>query len=490
MAKIRLPNGWRPREYQLPAWEYLENGGKHAELIWHRRSGKDEIALHRTACAAFERQATYWHMLPEAAQARKAIWEAINPHSGKRRIDEAFPHEIRATTKDHEMMIRFVNGSTWQVLGSDNYNSLVGSPPAGVVFSEWALANPAARAYLRPIFAENNGWQMYITTPRGKNHAHKTFEAAKKTPGAFAQKLTAYDTGSITPERLAAERQAYIEDYGYDQGVALFEQEYMCSFDAALLGAYYGGEMRQAETQGRVCKVPHDPAVPVYTAWDLGYSDDTGIWWYQVVRGEIHVLEYYGASGADMKHYAEQVLGREVLNDEWLTQPDAPIKLWAVKEGLERRTQYRYAMHNLPHDARAKTLASGGRSIQEMAWKAFGADKVRIVPNVGLQSGIQAVRAILPRCYFDEEGCGGDPEAGGISGIEAMKQYRREWDDDRKVFRDTPLHDWTSHPADGFRMLAVAWQEEFEPKKQGDPRYPTDRTIDELIAAQRRKRQE
>jgi phage terminase large subunit len=147
-------------------------------------------------------------------------------------------------------------------------------------------------------------------------------------------------------------------------------------------------------------------------------------------------------------------------------------------------------MHNLPHDAKAKTLASGGRSIQEMAWKAFGHDKVRIVPNVGLQSGIQAVRAILPRCYFDEEGCGGDPEEGTVSGIEALKQYRREWDEDRKIFRDIPLHDWTSHPADGFRMLAVAWQEEFQPKQPEKTRYPTDRTIDELIAAQRRKRQE
>ena len=113
----------------------MEAGGKHAELIWHRRSGKDEVALHRTACAAFERRANYWHMLPEASQARKAIWDAVNPHTGKLRIDEAFPHEIRAKTLNNEMQITFVNGSSWQVIGSDNYNSLVGSAPAGIVYS-------------------------------------------------------------------------------------------------------------------------------------------------------------------------------------------------------------------------------------------------------------------------------------------------------------------------------------------------------------------
>ena len=219
---VNLPNNWRPRPYQMPAWKYLENGGRHAELIWHRRSGKDEICLHHTACKAFERPATYWHMIPQASQARKAIWAAINPHSGKRRIDEAFPHEVRAKTLENEMFIQFKNGATWQVIGSDNYNSLVGSPPAGVVYSEWALANPSARAYLRPIMNENNGWQVFITTPRGKNHAFKTYEAAKKNPDAFAQLLKWQDTGAMSVGQAAAERAAYVADFGEDQGGALF----------------------------------------------------------------------------------------------------------------------------------------------------------------------------------------------------------------------------------------------------------------------------
>jgi hypothetical protein len=454
MAKIRLPNGWKPRDYQLPAWTYLENGGKHAELIWHRRSGKDEIALHRAACAAFERPATYWHMLPEASQARKAIWEAINPHTGKRRIDEAFPHEIRANTKDQEMMIRFVNGSTWQVLGSDNYNSLVGSPPAGVVFSEWALANPSARAYLRPIFAENNGWQLYITTPRGKNHAYKTYTAALKDPNAFAQRLTAYDTGSISAERLAAEKQAYIDDYGFDQGTSLFEQEYGCSFDAALLGAFYGREMREVEQEGRICKVEWDQDFPVHTAWDLGFSDDTAIWWFQVIAGEIRVLRYYGASGLEPDDYFDVI----------------------------KKLPYKYGLHWLPHDAKAKTLAARGKSIQEMAWATLGTANVRIVPDLSVQDGIQAARVMLAKTWFDEENTD--------HGVESLKQYQREWDDDKKMFRDKPRHDWTSHASDAFRMMAVAWREEYKPMKQEQARFPHQQTINELIAAQRRKREE
>jgi len=481
MPTITLPNGWRPRGYQMAAWRYLENGGKHAELIWARRSGKDEIALHRTACAAFERVATYWHMLPEASQARKAIWDAINPHTGKRRIDEAFPRELRATTKEQEMMIKFINGSTWQVVGSDNFNSLVGSPPAGIVYSEWALANPAARAYLRPILAENGGWQIFITTPRGNNHAKRTYDAAKNEVGAFAQLLTVEDTGAMTSAQMAAELSIYINDFGEDAGRSKFEQEYMCSFDAALLGAYYGAEMRKLEQRGGVCAVSHDPAYPVSTAWDLGYSDDTSIWFYQVIAGEVRVLEYYGASGKDPGHYFERITGRKILNQDWFLSGSS-VRCGEDIEGLAHRRKYKYDMHNLPHDAKAKTLSSMGRSIQEMAWRALGADKVRIVPGLSIQDGIQAVRAMLPRTYFDGERC--------ADGVDALKQYQREWDDDKKTFREKPRHDWTSHAADSFRMLAIAWQNHVATIKKPDPVFKTasNMTFNDHIEAIKRKR--
>src|SRR5215475_7704425 len=176
----RLPaGGWQPRAYQRKLWDYLERGGKRAVAIWHRRAGKDEICLHWAAVAAHQRVGVYWHMLPEQAQARKAIWDAVNPWTGQRRINEAFPRELRESTRETDMAIRFRSGSLWELVGSDNYNSLVGSPPIGVVFSEYALADPSAWGYLRPILAENGGWSLFITTPRGRNHASTFYEAAR-----------------------------------------------------------------------------------------------------------------------------------------------------------------------------------------------------------------------------------------------------------------------------------------------------------------------
>jgi phage terminase large subunit len=444
MTVIQLPhNGWRPRAYQKPLWDYLERGGRHAEALWHRRAGKDEMFLHWGCVAAHQRVATYWHMLPMASQARKAIWEAINPHSGKRRIDEAFPLALRETTRENEMLIKLKVGSTWQVVGSDNFNSLVGSPPAGVVTSEWALANPAARAYLRPILAENNGWQAYITTPRGKNHAYQTFVAALRDPNAFAQKLTVYDTGALSPEAIAHELQAYIDDYGVEAGTALFNQEYLCDWDAAILGAYYGHEMRAALDQGRICEVDYDPDLPVHTAWDLGWSDDTAIWFFQVLRGEIRLIDYWATSGSDIPTIASYLLSRG----------------------------YRYGDHWLPHDARPKTLAANGRSIVEQLF-ALGI-KGRIVANLSIQDGVQAVRMMMPRCYFDEMKC--------AAGIECLRQYQREYDGERKVFKEKPLHDWTSHGADAFRMLALAWREMKPADKPAPPKFFNDLTANEVF---------
>jgi phage terminase large subunit len=443
---VTLPNNWRPRPYQLKAWTYLETGGRHAELIWHRRSGKDEIALHRTACAAFERTGNYWHMLPEYSQARKAIWDAVNPHTGLRRIDEAFPREIRESENGQEMKITFKGGSSWQVVGSDSYNRLVGASPIGVVFSEWALANPAARGFIRPMLLENGGWQMYITTPRGRNHAHRTLQTAKQDPKAFAQVLTADQTGIFTTEQLEGERQALIDDYGLDQGEAMFMQEYFCSFDAAVLGAYYGREFKRVDADGRIADVAYDPALKVHTAWDLGYRDDTAIWFWQQVLGEVRIIDFHASSGLDFDAYIEII----------------------------RKRGYDYGHHWMPHDARAKTLASGGKSIEEMARRAFGTSSVRIVPNLSVQDGIQAARRLLQRCWFDHK---------AEEGTEALRQYRREYDTDKKAFRERPVHDWTSHPADAFRMLAIAWQvgAKDEPVDT-KPKFAQDMTFSDLWA--------
>lgn len=442
---IRLPaNNWRPRHYQKKAWRYLENGGRHAELIWHRRSGKDDVALHWTAVSAIQRPGTYWHMLPLANQVRKAIWNAVNPHSGMRRVDEAFPPEIRANTNDNEMFIRFRNGATWQALGSDNFEGAIGSPPVGIVYSEWAQANPRVRGFLRPIIFENKGWQAFITTPRGKNHAHTTFKAAQSTPGAFAQLLTVKDTGLFSEEDLKGELREYVTTYGLDQGTALYNQEYFCDFNAPLIGAYYGRELSEAEKEGRIRQVEYDPEYPVNTAWDLGYDDDTDIWFYQAIRGEIRLLDHYANSGQNISHYANFI-------------QDQP---------------YKYGKHWLPHDARAKTLAAAGKSIVEQLAEHLGLGSLAIVPNLSVQDGIQAARKMFPRCYFDRSKC--------EWAIDALSQYQREWDDIRKCFKDTEKKDWTNHCADSFRYLAVAWIEDQKPEAKQPGKNIHTITLNEL----------
>jgi hypothetical protein len=226
----------------------LENGGKRAIEIAHRRWGKDDVILHRTAIAAMERPAQYWHCLPEFAQGRKAIWGAVNPHTGKRRIHEAFPQELWENSNDNEMFIRFKNGSTWQVVGSDRYNNLVGAGLGGVTFSEWALANPSAWGYIRPMVEESNGWAVFITTPRGRNHAKAMYDMATKSPKWFSEVCDVHKTGALSPEQLHGSLEEYKSLYGDDVGSAQFQQEYECSFNAAILGAFYARllEMRAA----------------------------------------------------------------------------------------------------------------------------------------------------------------------------------------------------------------------------------------------------
>ena len=210
-SKIRIPNNWAPRRYQRNVWGYLERGGKRAICIWHRRAGKDEVCLHWAASSMIDKPATYWHMLPAYSQGRKAIWTAVNPHTGKRRIDEAFPHELRANTNDLK------NGATWQVLGSDRYDAAVGSPPYGITFSEWALSNPAAWAYLAPIVIENSGWALFITTARGRNHAKTMLDMAQTRTDWFSEVLPVNVTGAMSEEAVEQQRLEYTDPIAPDQ---------------------------------------------------------------------------------------------------------------------------------------------------------------------------------------------------------------------------------------------------------------------------------
>ena len=436
MSDIILPYNWSPRPYQEPLWDYLRHGGKRAVACWHRRSGKDELGLHYTACAAHQRVGNYWYMLPQYGQARKSMWDAINPHTGKRRIDEAFPEEIRRTTREQEMLIVFKNGSTFQLVGSDNYNSLVGSPPVGLVFSEYALSNPSAWGYLRPILLENGGWAVFNSTPRGRNHFHALLEFAEREDGWFGSRLGADQTGCFTQAQLTSELREIQAEHGIDYGYALWLQEYYCSFDAAIPGSIWGDCVKKAEDTDRIVEFAIDRALPVYTAWDLGRTDDTAIFFYQFRHGMIDIFDHHSSSLKDMPFYLDLL----------------------EQKRLEHGFQYK--IHHLPHDARPRTLAAGGKSIlqqcQDVARENTLLGTFQIGKRLDLQEGIQAARKTFPHCRFHATRC--------AKGINSLRQYHREWDADKKIFRDTPEHDWSSHDADAFRYLSLSWKEQRKTK--------------------------
>lgn len=447
MAVVRLPfNGWAPRPHQRKLFKYMQDGGKRAIAIAHRRWGKDEVALHFAATALSERPATFWHMLPVQVQGRRAIWEAVNAHTGKRRIDEAFPEEMRETTRENEMMIRFKNGSTWHVVGSDAYDHLVGSPPAGVVYSEWALADPASWGYLRPILAENDGWALFITTPRGNNHAKTMYDAAADDPTWYREVSPATATGVFSPAQLEVEKREYMAQFGADQGRALYEQEYLCSFDAAVLGAFYAAELSLAREQKRIGIVPIDRMVPVHTAWDLGYTDSTAIWFIQVVGREVRLVDYHEEGGAGLDHYAS------ILDDKRREHH------WRYADGTNA------ASHWFPHDVEHHELATG--TSRAATLRTLGITPTT-VPVAHIMDGINATRRLLARAWIDEKRC--------QQGLNALQGYQREWDEVNKIFKPKPLHNWTSHGADALRTFAMGFGDDSAPKR--DPAYKRKRRI-------------
>ncbi len=403
----------------------MHAGGKRASLIWPRRHGKDDLALHYTACAVHERVGVYWHMLPLQTQARKAIWDAVNPRTGLRRIDEAFPHEIRETTREQDMFIRFKSGSTWQVIGSDNADALVGTPPIGVVFSEWALSSPQAWSMIRPIMAENDGWAMFITTPRGRNHAYRMHQMAEESEEWFAERLTADKTGVFSDEVLARERRELVQERGEADGEAIFDQEYMTSWSAALPGAYYARVIDQIERDGQIMRVPHNSARQVHTAWDLGASDQTVVWF----------VQWTGVSWAFIDCLASSGMG--------------PGWYWQEMTSGHRKA-YNYGEHLVPHDAAHERLGIGMMEAVSIAdtMTTLGMRNVRVIPRtMSVANDINECRKLLPVCFFDAEKC--------ASGIDALRSYRREWDEKHKTYKERPVHDWASNPADAFRTFAI-----------------------------------
>ena len=426
IRKIEGLRRWSPRSYQAPLWDYLTAGGKRAVAIWHRRSGKDDVALNWTARAAHERVGEYWHLLPEAAQGRKVVWDAVSPHTGRRRIDQAFPVELREKTREQDMVVQFKNGSLWRVVGSDNYESLLGSTPAGVVFSEWALADPNAWAFLRPILMENGGWAIFITTPRGTNHAKTTYDLARSEASWFAQTLRVADTGVFTQDQLDTELRELQHDYGIEEGAALFEQEYNCSFESALVGSYYGPNLGRLAKLGRIGNIPIDRGVLVHTAWDLGISDSTAIWFIQCVGKERRLVDYHEASGVGLDEYA-RVLEAKAKEHGWI-----------------------YGIHYFPHDVAHRELGNHGLSRVDTL-NSLGIKPKHPAVGCHVNDQVNAVRRLLDAAWIDEKRC--------ERGLNALRNYRREWVEKLKMFADAPKHDWASHGASALASFATQYRE-------------------------------
>lgn len=426
--QVPVPVLWKPRPYQLPLMQHLMKGGLRADVAAHRRWGKDEVALNWTAISSLNRVGVYWHLLPEASQGRKAIWDAVNPHTGRKRIDEAFPRGMRASTRDADMKIEFANGSVWQVVGSDNYDRLVGSSPVGVVFSEWALAKPDCWTYIRPILAENDGWALFLWTPRGRNHAARAFEARAADPTWFTLKSPATETDVFTPEQLAVERAELIAEAGSEEeGQAKFATEYLVDFDAAAPGAYYGGVLREAAQAGRIGRVPFDPALKVDTAWDLGIDDYTAIWFFQQVGREVRAIDYFEVSGEGLQSIVRQAIAAK---------------------------PYVYGTHHLPHDVMVRELGAAGRSRMETLG-GLGLWPISVGTAANPDDRINAARQMIPLTWFDAETC--------AVGLDRLRAYRKRWNATTRSFVG-PLHDAASHGADAFGEFAVNRQGAARPK--------------------------
>lgn len=418
MSSITIPYNFTPREYQRGLYNCLSQGFKRAIVVMHRRAGKDKVCINIMAREAFKRRGTYFYILPYYTQARKIVWEGMDK-DGFRLIDH-FPKELVVRRDNQQMKLELANGSIIQFLGSDNIDSIVGTNPVGVIFSEFSLHKVEAWNYLRPILLENGGWAVFNGTPRGKNHMYKLLEAAKKDPKWYWDIKTVDDTGVLTAEQVE-------EEIANGMPRALALQEFYCSFDAAMVGAYYGEVMERAEVMNRVTQVPWDPSLPVITAWDLGVSDETVVVCMQQTESGVRFIDAIADNGKGLEYYVK-----------WLN--DQP---------------YAYAYDILPHDVRVRELGTGKSRIQIL--HDLGRKHIVVAKRVSIEDGIAATRLLLAKASFDDRRCD--------KLVQALKQYRASWDPAKEVY-GAPIHDWSSHWADAVRMAAIALKDRVEAPRQ------------------------
>jgi phage terminase large subunit len=426
--QVRLPYNFQPREYQLPGLAAHDRGCKRIFDVWHRRSGKDVTWWNQTIKKSFQRVGTYYYVLPTYRQARKIIWDGISD-TGFRYLDYC-PKLVRmGKPNETEMKIRMCNGSVVQLIGSDSYDSMVGTNPVGIVYSEYALQDPMAWELMRPILAENQGWAAFLTTPRGHNHAWDLSEVAKTSPDWFYSLLTIDDTLRDDGVPVITKTQ-YEREIAEGMDPDLAKQEFYCSFEGPNQGSYYGQWLENAKHDGRILRLPHDPRLPVHTFWDLGVDDSTAIWFMQNIRStEFRFIHYHEATGRGLDYFVKYLGERP----------------------------YTYGMHYFPHDVNVREIGNQAKA-RLTALNELGIRNTNTGLALDVMDGIQQVRGVLPLCWFDEEGT--------KIGLKHLFEYRRAWDDKKKIWRDYPQHDKTSHAADAFREFANSFQDVPKPRER------------------------
>lgn len=400
---IELRSPYKPRAQFAPLHERTT---RWFVGVAHRRAGKTVACVNdliKGAVQCDKSNPRFAYIAPHLNQAKDVAWSYLKEFTAfipGRKVNES------------ELWVELPGGRRIRIYGADNPDRLRGIYLDGVVLDEFGDMDPTVWSQvIRPALSDRQGWACFIGTPKGKNGFHRVWTDAE-FDGAWSRLLLkASETGLLAPEELqAAAKQMSADEYA---------QEFECSFEAAVKGAYYGEAMAKAEAEGRIRAVPRDPRLPVHTAWDLGMSDSTAIWFVQVANGEYRVIDYYRADGVALDHYAQVLQAKG----------------------------YVYGDHYLPHDVQVRELGTGRSRLEVLASLGIRAIPGRALP---VHDGIQAVRMLLPLCWFDAEKC--------REGIEALRMYRREYDDKRQEFRNQPLHDWTSHPADAFRTFAMGYR--------------------------------
>jgi phage terminase large subunit len=426
---------------------------RYACLLLHRRAGKTTAVVNHHIRAATDdlweldrlqhlmpaqtkeqlkpllRGRQYGHIMPTRKQAKEAAWDMCKWYSSK--IPGAKANET-------ELLIRFPPtelspvGAKLQLFGADDPDSLRGLGPSGVSFDEYSQQPPEIfGAVLSKALADHLGYAIFLGTIQGRDHLLRMYEATKDNSAWFTlwqdiEKSLATESGPTVAALARA-----LED---DRALILsgqmtqeqFDQEWYLSADAGSQGLFFGAEMGQAEKDGRIREVPFDPAIPVDTDWDLGMDDAMAIWFSQSPRGgtEVRLIDYYEASGEGIPHY---------------------VALLQKKQG-ERG--FVYGKHYPPHDIAVRELGTG-KSRKDAA-AALGLKFEDPVLKLEFADGIDAVRRLLPRCYFDKTHC--------RRGIDGLRQYKKKFNPGLNEYTGSPVHNWASHPADAFRTLAVRYQ--------------------------------